>query len=68
MNDWMDRVHELALSFDRLYALSAKITRATAENMAPACDGCGAPFGTGCSCVENKKHIGRGEREKSERE
>lgn len=28
----------------------------------PSCDGCGAAFGAGCECVENKRAIGRGER------
>lgn len=26
------------------------------------CEGCGAEFGAGCECVENKRAIGRGER------
>ena len=28
----------------------------------PPCDGCGAEFGAGCSCPENSRAIGRGER------
>lgn len=32
------------------------------------CPGCGAAWGSGCSCASNKLAIGRGERAKAERE
>jgi len=33
-----------------------------AKSKLPACDGCGAEFGAGCSCARNSRAIGRGER------
>jgi uncharacterized protein (DUF1786 family) len=34
----------------------------------PACPGCGAPYGSGCDCRENRRAITRGERVKALRE
>ncbi len=54
------------------YACDACFRRLLADNVRRRavlrCDGCGAAFGAGCSCPENRLAIGRGERRKAKLE
>jgi hypothetical protein len=51
--------------FDRLMDMTAP-RRGASELL--RCDGCGAAWGSGCSCKANARAIGRGERRKCESE